>query len=106
MDEKKVGVIVDGKVYGEEERAHMVALKEQNAMQIKHDGLPSGYVTDKELFLWALVGVEGRLAELEKELMTWSLKRLGDDKYVDLRKTIERVGEKRVYLKEVLDGLG
>lgn len=106
MDERKECFIIDNTVYTKEDYARMVALKEQNAMQIKHDGLPSGYVTDKELFEWALVGVEGRLSELEQELMTWSLKRLGDEKYVELRKHFERVGEKRVYLKEVLDGLG
>lgn len=119
MDEKKTGYIIDGKVYSEEEREKMEGLKSadfnslypetmiaKNDVQIRHDGLPSGYITDKELFLWALVGVEGRIKELEEEMMTWSLKRLGNDKYVNLRKTLERVREKRVYLKEVLDGLG
>lgn len=78
----------------------------EHAVQIRHDGLPSGYITDKELFEWALVGVEQRAAELEQELNTWSLHRLGNEAYVNLRKCYERVLEKRVYLKEVLDGLG
>lgn len=119
MDEKKTGCIIDGKGYSEQERETIEHLKSidfnsmypetmvaKNNVQIKHDGLPSGYVTDKELFEWALVGVEKRATELEQELNSWSLHRLGNEAYVNLRKCYERVLEKRVYLKEVLDGLG
>lgn len=84
--------------------------KAGNNVQVKHDGLPSGYITDKELFEWALDAVERRLEELKNEWFDY----VGEQPRIThwtcemdrIMKAQESVKAKRLYLKEVLDGLG
>lgn len=85
----------------------------ENAVQVKHDGLPSGYITDKELFEWALVGVQSRIKELHIENVKIAGERMGQpnppiecDPMVTNKGAISLLSAKKVYLREVLDGLG